>query len=151
MCLTVACAFLFCGYYNHTIGTACTVYSGGGTVFKHVERFDIVRIDVGKTGSRNTVEHNQRTQTSLARRHAAYLQAGGRVRVGGSGVYNRQTRHLALDKHRHIGRGNRLEIFRAHMRHRRGKLLLVDGAVTDDNDFTEQLESPLLVTSSLPA
>ena len=138
MGFTVASTFL-CGDDDDAIGTAGTVDGRCGTVFKHVERFDVVRIDIGQACSWDTVEHDQRAYVCFARRYAAYLQTCGRVRVGSGSIHYRKSRHLTLDKHGHIRSRDRLEIFGADMRYGRCQLFLVDSTVTDDNRFTQAL------------
>ena len=58
---TAVFATFFGGNQNNTIRTAGTVYGRCRTVFKNIERRDVVRVDIGKISSGHSVDHDQRT------------------------------------------------------------------------------------------
>ena len=97
MHLTVFAAFLGCDKY-YAVGAARAINGRCRAVFKHIERGDVLGVHVLKAATWNAVDYDERAKTGLTRIDTAYLYARCHIRIGSTGVNNRNTRHFTFDK-----------------------------------------------------
>ena len=84
------------GYHNHTVGTTRTIDSRGGSIFQHLDRFDIRRAQLIQAyHDRNTVHDIHRFVVGLQRTISTYPNTGLFTRFR-AGLHDRNTGGTSL-------------------------------------------------------
>ena len=133
------------GHEDHTVGSAGTVNSGGGSVLQNGNRFDIIRVHLAQ-GAFHTVDEHQgaaavtdtvtgtagacRTRTGVIRGIAATDVHATGVAGLTIGLDNVQTGNLALQGTRHIAVGTVGENFAVEVFDGTHQLGFLQGTIT---------------------
>ena len=123
---------------DHTVATPRTVDSGSGTVFQHIDRFNIGGIDIRHITSRHSVYNNQRAQPGITRRYTTNLDTSRTVRIGQSRIGNRYTGYFSLQQHGSIETGDLIQVFRTDMRNSRGHFFPFHRTITHHYHFIQR-------------
>ena len=123
---------------DNTVGAAGTVDSGGGTVFEHVDGFNLLEVDAADIGIGHAIDDDERALAGSERSGASEQQLEGGVWIAAVGVGDGQTSYLTLEHSGSRGEGSFVEVVDSQADHGAGEFLFGGAAVADDYRFFEK-------------
>ncbi len=130
---------LFGRYQDYTICTTRTIDSCSRTIFQYGNGLDIRLCQITQISSRHTINHNQRTVTSLQRRSSTHLNTTTLIRVSSGNTINHDSGYFSIHHLHRIIHGTSQKIFATYTRNCRSQILLHRRTITDHHYFLQVL------------